>query len=59
MLLIEGALYGLFTKKMKIIMKKMLELNDDNIRNTSIICCLIGLALIYFNIKGINGFWNS
>ena len=51
MLLIEGALYGLFTKKMKKMMKIMIEQSDKNIRNAAILFCFIGCFLIYFGIK--------
>ncbi|MBI29469.1 MAG: hypothetical protein CFH21_00690 [Alphaproteobacteria bacterium MarineAlpha5_Bin11] len=51
MLLIEGALYGLFPKKMKKMMQIMINLSDKQIKNISLPFCLIGFCLIYFTVR--------
>ena len=52
MLLIEGALYGLFPSNMKKMMQIMSTFEDRKIRNIALPFCVIGFLLIYFNIKG-------
>ena len=54
MLLIEGALYGIFPNQMKNMMKIMSGFDDQKIRNIAIPFSIIGFLLIYFNIKGYN-----
>ena len=51
MLLFEGAMYGLFQKKMKKMMELFVTLEDQKIRNIALPFCLIGFCLIYFTIK--------
>tara|TARA_Y100000748_G_C15120302_1_gene341960 strand:+ start:70 stop:267 length:198 start_codon:yes stop_codon:yes gene_type:complete len=54
MLLIEGALYGIFPSQMKKMMQMMSAFDDQKIRNIAIPFSIIGFLLIYFNIKGYN-----
>ena len=51
MLLIEGALYGLFTKKMKTMIKLINELDQEKIKSLAIIMCVLGTCLLYFTFK--------
>ena len=47
MLLFEGAMYGLFPKKMK----KIITMEDQKIRNIAMVFCVIGFFIIYFIIR--------
>ena len=51
MLLIEGLIYGLFPKNAKQMMKKIITMEDQKIRNIAIVFCVIGFFIIYFIIR--------
>ena len=51
MLLIEGFIYGFFPKSVKQMMKKIITMEDQKIRNIVMVFCVIGFFIIYFIIR--------
>ena len=47
-LFIEGILYALFPSKMKIILLKLNEINNSQLRGGGLFFAVIGFVIIYF-----------
>tara|TARA_Y100000741_G_C18017512_1_gene462849 strand:- start:20 stop:223 length:204 start_codon:yes stop_codon:yes gene_type:complete len=52
-LLFEGLVYFIFSKKIKYLYEIMSKVEDEKIRNFSSLLIIIGLCLIYFTFKDI------
>ena len=47
-LFIEGALYAIFTSKMKNMLKKLETIKDSQLRISGLIFAIIGFVIIYY-----------
>jgi len=47
-LFIEGLLYAIFPSKMKSMLKKLEQINENQLRTAGLIFALIGFAIIYY-----------
>ncbi len=47
-LFLEGALYAIFPSKMKSMLKKLNEVNDNQLRTAGIFFTLIGFMIVWY-----------